>query len=67
MPFKAQGVTHIYLLFDGDEAGEKAAKQLKPILEEQEFIVEIINLPDGTDPGELDISDVTSIKEYTTK
>lgn len=67
LPFKAQGVTHIYLLFDGDEAGEKAAKQLKPILEEQEFIVEIINLPDGTDPGELDISDVTSIKEYTTK
>ncbi len=67
LPFKAQGVTHIYLLFDGDEAGEKAAKQLKPILEEQEFIVEIINLPDGTDPGELDISDVTSIKGYTTK
>lgn len=63
LPFKAQGVTNVYILFDGDEAGEKAAKQLKPILEE-EFIVEIIKLPDGVDPGELDQLDVTSIKEY---
>lgn len=67
LPFKAQGVTHIYILFDGDEAGEKAAKQLKPVLEQDEFIVEIIKLPDGLDPGELDQIDVTSIKEYTTK
>ena len=28
LPFKAQGVTNIYILFDGDEAGEKAARQL---------------------------------------
>ncbi|NDG29576.1 toprim domain-containing protein [bacterium] len=67
LPFKAQGVTHVYILFDGDEAGEKAAKQLKPVLEQDEFIVEIIKLPDGLDPGELDQIDVTSIKEYTTK
>lgn len=64
LPFKAQGVTNIYILFDGDEAGEKAAKQLKPVLEEDDFIVEIMKLPDGVDPGELDQSDVTSIKEY---
>lgn len=64
LPFKAQGVTNIYILFDGDEAGEKAAKQLKPTLEEDDFIVEIIKLPDGVDPGELDTMDVQSIKEY---
>jgi DNA primase len=64
LPFKAQGVTNIYILFDGDEAGEKAARQLKPVLEEDNFIVEIMKLPDGVDPGELDQSDVTSIKEY---
>ena len=64
LPFKAQGVTNIYILFDGDEAGEKAAKQLKPTLEEDDFIVEIVKLPDGVDPGELDQFDVTSIKEY---
>jgi DNA primase len=64
LPFKAQGVTNIYILFDGDEAGEKAARQLKPVLEEDDFIVEIMKLPDGVDPGELDTIDVQSIKEY---
>jgi len=64
--FKAQGVTNIYILFDGDEAGEKAAKTLKPILEQDEFIVEIITLPDNLDPGDLDRTGVTSIKEYIT-
>jgi DNA primase len=64
LPFKAQGVTNIYILFDGDEAGEKAARQLKPTLEEDDFIVEIMKLPDGVDPGELDQFHVTSIKEY---
>jgi DNA primase len=67
MPYKAQGITHIFLLFDGDEAGEKAAKQLKPLIEQEEFVVEIIKLPDGSDPGELDEFDVKSIVEYITK
>lgn len=67
LPFKAQGITHIYLLFDGDEAGEKAAKTMKPILEECEFIVEIVTLADGTDPGEMGQDDVSSIIEYVKK
>jgi DNA primase len=67
LPFKAQGITHIYLLFDGDEAGRKASQTLKPIIELEGFIVEIVNLPDDTDPGELDIEDVRSISEYITK
>jgi DNA primase len=67
LPFKAQGITHIYLLFDGDEAGDKAAKALKPLIEAENFIVEIIKLPDGTDPGELDMIEVRSIAEYITK
>lgn len=67
LPFKAQGITHIYLLFDGDEAGRKASGILKPIIEAEGFIVEIINLPDDTDPGELDVEDVRSIAEYITK
>jgi DNA primase len=52
---------------DGDEAGRKAAQILKPIIEELEFIVEIIKLPDDTDPGELDQIDVQSIAEYIKK
>jgi len=67
LPFKAQGITHIYILFDGDEAGEKAAQVMKPLIEACEFIVEIITLPDGTDPGELDQENVDSIKEYIKK
>ena len=67
LPFKAQGITHIYVMFDGDEAGRKAAQQLKPLIEQEGFIVEIINLNDDTDPGELDQEDVSSIKEYINK
>lgn len=66
-PFKAQGITHVYILFDGDDAGEKAAKLLKPLIETSEFVVEIVKLPDGTDPGELDQEDVDGLIEYTTK
>jgi DNA primase len=67
LPFKAQGITHIYLLFDGDDAGDKAAKALKPLIEAENFIVEIIKLPDDRDPGELDMIEVRSIAEYITK
>ncbi len=67
LPFKAQGITHVYLLFDGDEAGRKAAQTLKPVIEQEGFIVEIINLPDDTDPGELDEEDVRGLAEYITK
>lgn len=67
LPFRAQGITHIYLLFDGDDAGHKAAAMYKPLLEEEGFIVEIVVLPDGTDPGDLDRENVRSIAEYVTK
>ncbi|MFY8211576.1 MAG: toprim domain-containing protein [Candidatus Nanopelagicus sp.] len=67
LPFRAQGITHIYILFDGDDAGRKAAQLYKPILEEEGFIVEIVVLPDGTDPGDLDVENVRSIAEYVNK
>lgn len=67
LPFRAQGITHIYLLFDGDDAGRNAAKTLKPLLEAEGFITEIVDLPDGTDPGELDAENVRSIAEYVNK
>ncbi len=67
LPFRAQGVTHIFIMFDGDEAGKKAAETLKPLIEEDGFVVEIISLPDGTDPGELGEEDVRSIAEYVRK
>ena len=56
--FKLSGVSKIYLMLDGDTAGRKAMEELKPLLEAADFYVEIIELEDDTDPGELDSSDV---------
>jgi DNA primase len=67
MAYKAQGITHVYILFDGDDAGAQAAKTLKPLIEQSEFVVEIVTLPDNVDPGELDQFDVKSIAEYIAK
>jgi DNA primase len=67
LPFRAQGITHVYILFDGDEAGRKAAKLLKPLIEDEGFVVEVVDLPDDVDPGELDAEDIRGIVEYTTK
>lgn len=64
MPFKAQGITKVYLMFDGDAPGREAAKKLKPLIEALEFECEIIPLEDDSDPGELSQDYVDSIKEY---
>lgn len=64
LPYKMQGVSKIYLMFDGDEAGRISAKKLKPLIEELEFVCEIIGLEDDSDPGELSQEYVNSIKEY---
>lgn len=64
LPYKTQGIRKIFILFDGDAAGSKAAIELKPLIEEQDFIVEIIDLPEGVDPGDLDAASVMQIKEY---
>lgn len=56
--FKLSGITKIFLMLDGDTAGRKAMEELKPLLEAADFYVEIINLEDDTDPGELSINDV---------
>lgn len=64
LPYKASGVTRIFIMFDGDEPGIKAANELQPLIEELEFAVEIIHLAEGTDPGDLSREDIQQIKEY---
>lgn len=65
LPFKAQGVEKIYIMFDPDIPGREAAEKLKPLLEQLEFIVEIIKLDeDNGDPGDLSEEYVHSIREY---
>lgn len=64
LPFKVTGIEKIYILYDGDAPGREAAKKIKPLIEEEGFIVEIIDLPEGEDPGSLDQENIDSIKEY---
>lgn len=64
LQYKVQGVTKVYIMFDGDDAGNETAKKLKPLIEAEEFEVEIIPLEDGTDPGGLSEEYIHSIKEY---
>lgn len=64
LPYKNQGIHKVFLLFDGDKAGVDAANKLKPLIEAENFIVEIITLPEDEDPGSLDIEIINQIKEY---
>jgi len=61
-PYKLQGLSKIYILFDGDSAGQIAANKLEKEIQEQ-YITEIIKLPDGVDPGDLGKDDVQALKE----
>lgn len=65
LPYKAQGVEKVFILFDGDDPGREAAKKLKPIIESLGFQTEIIPMEEDSDPGELGKDEVMSIKEYT--
>lgn len=60
---KLQGVSKLYILFDGDKAGRDGAKKLKDALKDS-YSIEILELEDGSDPGSLSQEDITSIKEY---
>lgn len=64
MPFKMAGTEKVFILYDGDDAGRSAAAKLKPIIEQEGFVVEIIKVEDGTDPGDMSQEDVDMLKEY---
>lgn len=58
---KLQGVSTIYIMYDGDKAGREAADKLLPILKKQ-FVAEIIELPEGMDPGEMTQEQVDELR-----
>jgi len=59
--FKLRGVTKIYIMYDGDQAGRVASKNLESYIS-KEFIVEEIELEDDVDPGSLSHDDVNELK-----
>lgn len=63
-PFKAQGVLKVYLMLDGDEAGQEAMDRVLPLVEETGLGVEKIVLEKNKDPGDLTQDEVTKILEY---
>jgi len=64
-PYKVMGIEKVFILYDGDDPGREAAKKIKPLIEQSGFIVEIIDLPEGQDPGVLGQEDIDSLIEYT--
>ena len=50
-------------MFDGDEAGQKAAEQIKTIAEKMELSVQKITLRDGADPGGMTPHQISKVKE----
>lgn len=64
LSLKTQGISKIYLMYDGDEAGKTAMTKLQPILEELGYKVEQIKVAEDSDPGEMSQEEVDIIKEY---
>ena len=65
LPYKAAGVSKIFILYDGDDPGRESAAKILPLIQEAGFEVENIDLPEGEDPGSLDQQTVNEIREYT--
>lgn len=65
MPYMLLGIDKVYLMLDADDAGRKASKRLESIINyNTDLVVEMIPLSEGSDPGDLNQSDVDSIKSY---
>ena len=63
--FKLQGVTKVFILFDGDDSGRSAAVGLEERLE-KEFVVTRIDLGDDEDPGSMNMMQVQKLKKLLT-
>lgn len=61
---KAQGITKIYLMYDGDKPGQDAMAKLEPLLQECGYNTEILFIDEDSDPGDLSQEYVNSLKEY---
>jgi DNA primase len=60
---KLQGVQGIDIMFDGDEAGMKAAEAIRGLAETMELSVQHIKLSDGQDPGNFNPDEIRRLKK----
>ena len=60
---KMQNIDGVDIVFDGDEAGQKAAESIKAMADRLGLIVRNINLGANIDPGALAESKVHNLRE----
>jgi DNA primase len=61
---KLQGVNGIDIVFDRDDAGAKAAQQIKGLAESMDLSVQVITLPESVDdPGNMIDQQVKGLKK----
>ena len=60
---KLQGVRGLDIMFDGDDAGRKAAEATKGLADKLEMSVQIITLKDGQDPGNMNQATVDKVRK----
>lgn len=60
---KLQGVQGLDIMFDGDEAGVKAAEQAKGLAEKLELSARVVKLRDNIDPGNLTKPEIERLKD----
>ena len=60
--YKLLGVNKIYIMFDGDDAGRNGANSLRNALESN-YIIKVINMKEGDDPGSMARKQVIKLKE----
>ena len=60
---KLQGVQGIDIMFDGDEAGIRAAEQAKDLAEKLELSARVVKLRDNVDPGNLTSPEIERLKQ----
>ncbi len=56
--FHIMGVNKFYIMFDGDKAGLQASTKLEDAMNSGGYNAERIEMPEGLDPGDLDIHQV---------
>ena len=59
---KLQNIVGVDILFDGDDAGKRAAEHVKLLAEKAELSPRIQTLTSNTDPGDLNKQQVTELK-----
>jgi DNA primase len=60
---KIQGVHHVDIAFDSDEAGQEGAAKLAILLEKHEISYKIIDIDPAKDPGDIQLGSLPRIKE----